>query len=408
VGGASGFGGTTAAASTGGNGGLGGQAARDAAANLPPEGGADPGGPEAGRDGLPPAVDTPLLGAGGGALRDAGAGGGGGAGGSTRGVGGTGTLDAGFPGVGGALGDFCAGNESKVEYRGRTFAAPTTSKYTDHQLSCCFAVAATLHTYDSIGRDIDAVVTFRDGYHPTGMVAVEGTSGQVRAAMRSLLHSDSSGAPIDVAMAGAVWLSDAPFMSQPWTMGLCLSVEDPASPLQGTKVYVPGVTVAAGEWANRLRLWLLRDSSVTAVDADKASLDTLELASDPLLVLSQIAFVELESSSRSYFEDTPCMWIGLDTPYMTGSTLKSKILKPGSTTVDLRGVPFVVEADGQRIYLGSFTTLISSIGSRGPQVYMENIDDDGFPIYPPSNMPSDPRTDPRILKVLGEVGKSLP
>ncbi|MBN2574651.1 MAG: hypothetical protein JXP73_08790 [Deltaproteobacteria bacterium] len=419
VGGAAGTGGMTGVTATGGNGGLGGQGGRDAAATEPQEGGgADHASPSDGRDNEPAGDDAPLLGAGGVPARDVASGGGSGLGGSpepdagTGGVGGAAALDAGFPGMGGALGDFCEGAESKVEYGGRTFVVPATSKYTDHGASCCFAVAATLHTFDDLGRDIDAVVTFQTGYRTTGMATVAaGSSGPVWAAVRTLLHSDSSGRAVDVAMTGSVWLSDVQFASQPWTLGLCLSVEDATSPLQGTKVYVPGVTVGAGEWASRLRLWLLRDKSITAVDAERANLDGLELAGDPLLDLMQVAFVELESTTRSYFEDTPCMWVGLDTQRISGATLKSEILGPGASKVDLAGVPFVLEADGQRIYLGAFATLISSIGSYGPQVYVENIDDDGFPIYPPSSFdpkPPDPRMDPRILKVLGEAGKSFP
>jgi hypothetical protein len=42
---------------------------------------------------------------------------------------------------------------------------------------------------------------------------------------------------------------------------------------------------------------------------------------------------------------------------------------------------------------------------------VENIANDGFPIYPPPNFnpkPPDPRNDPRILKVFSEAGKSFP
>jgi hypothetical protein len=268
-----------------------------------------------------------------------------------------------------------------------------------------------LHTRDVLGEDIDAVVTVQAGYQTGGRVAVSGSSSPVRAAVRTLLFSDSNGRAIDTPAAGVVWLGEHIFDLQTWVLGLCLSVEDPETPLYGTKVYVPGVIVAGGQWTSRLRLWLLKDASLTAVDAEKADLSALELAANPLLDLSDIAFVELESTSRSYFEDTPVMWIGLDTPYFTGAQLKSGILRTGQSRVGLDGVPFVVEADGQRIYLGAFTTLVSSIGSRGPQVYAENIADDGFPIYPPSNFnpkPPDPRSDPRILKVLAETGKSFP
>ncbi len=102
--------------------------------------------------------------------------------------------------------------------------------------------------------------------------------------------------------------------------------------------------------------------------------------------------------------------VGLDTERTTGSTLLSTV-KGTATSVDLRGVPFVVEADGQRIYLGAFETSVSSIGIQGPEVMVEEIVNDGYPIYPPpsfNSLPPDLRNDPRIVKVFTEAGKVIP
>jgi hypothetical protein len=79
--------------------------------------------------------------------------------------------------------------------------------------------------------------------------------------------------------------------------------------------------------------------------------------------------------------------------------------------VTLYGVPFVAVADGQRIYLGSFTTPISSYAIAGPEVMVEDIVAGGFPIVRPANLrptPPDPRADSRIVKVLTEAGKVIP
>lgn len=401
LGGAVGTGGMTIVTSPGGDGGSAGQGGRDAATTGAQRDVADDdrGGDQGARpDSEPAVVDVPLAGAGGAPALDAGAGG----------AGGAPAPDAGLAGLGGALGAFCVGSESKVEHKSQTFVVPATSKITDPMMNCCVAVAATLHTYDPLGADIDAVVRIMLGPQSVGMLTVPDNT---TAFIRTMLYSGPSGSATEAAMTGAVWVGESFNGSEPWTLGLCLAVEDPASPMQGTKVYVPSVIVAPSLWASRFRLWLLKDSSLTATDADEVDINTLELASEPLLDLWDLAFVELESSSRSYFKDTPCMWMGLNKAFTDGATMKSKILKPGASTVDLRGVPFVVEADGQRIYLGAFATVISSIGSRGPQVYVENIASDGFPIYPPPNynpkLP-DPRNDPRILKVLSEAGKSIP
>jgi hypothetical protein len=401
AGGAAGTGGATVLTSPGGAGGSGGQGGRDAAATGPQQ---DAAAKEVARDqgdrrdSEPALVDVPLVGAGGASALDAGAGG----------TGGNLALDAGPGAVDGALATFCVGGESRVEYKGQTFAVPATSKVTYPMMDCCLAVAATLHTYDALGADIDGVVRIPLVPQSVGTLAIP---DYTTAFLRTMLYSSTSGSETEAATTGAARVGESFNRAEPWTLGLCLAVEDPASPLRDTKVYVPSVTVAPSAWASRFRLWLLKDTSLTAVDAEKADLDTLELASEPLVDLWDLAFVEIESTSRSYFKDEPCMWMGLNTAFTDGATMTSKILKPGASRVDMSGVPFVVEADGQRIYLGAFATIISSVGSRGPQVYVETIADDGFPIYPPSNSnpkPPDPRNDPRILKVLSETGKSVP
>jgi hypothetical protein len=124
------------------------------------------------------------------------------------------------------------------------------------------------------------------------------------------------------------------------------------------------------------------------------------LASKSLLDLNNIDFVQLVSDENS------SMWLGLNIPLLSGTTLVSQIGQ-----VDLMGLPFVVEADGERIYLGAFNRNASSYSIRGPEVIVEHIQKDGFPITLITNMippPSDMRNDPRILKVLSEAGKSIP
>jgi hypothetical protein len=142
-------------------------------------------------------------------------------------------------------------------------------------------------------------------------------------------------------------------------------------------------------------MWLLRDPTITADKAGQLGLDQLELASQALLDLMALDFVELESK-RCHTLNATCTWMGLNNVSMHGSTLLSKIGSP-----PLQGVPFVVEADGERIQLGSFATLASSFVTEGPQVFVEDVRDDGFALYPPIH-------DPRVLKVLDEAGKSIP
>lgn len=70
-------------------------------------------------------------------------------------------------------------------------------------------------------------------------------------------------------------------------------------------------------------------------------------------------------------------------------------------------LPFVVEADGERIYLGNFVSPISSNLGSGPMVDGMRMRADRFQIEKPYQGP-DPRWDPRILKVLGETSRLVP
>lgn len=137
---------------------------------------------------------------------------------------------------------------------------------------------------------------------------------------------------------------------------------------------------------------------------DRVDINTLDLASEPLIDLWDIDFVELESSRCKL---GTCTWVALNMDFQLGDELRKKIGSP----IRLNGVPFVVEADGERIYLGAFERMILSYAIRGPEVMEEEISDEGFPIYPPVNYvpkPPDPRNDPRIVKVLSESGKIAP
>ena len=60
------------------------------------------------------------------------------------------------------------------------------------------------------------------------------------------------------------------------------------------------------------------------------------------------------------------------------------------------------------IYLGTFTSPISSIGPRGPWLNVEDITSDGFVIEPPWDGATDPRSDTRIIQALTETGKLVP
>jgi hypothetical protein len=72
-------------------------------------------------------------------------------------------------------------------------------------------------------------------------------------------------------------------------------------------------------------------------------------------------------------------------------------------------IPFVVVANGERIYMGQFPWLPSSFMGSGPSIYKVDGDQPGVRIGPPpiSGVP-DPRTDERIKRCLTEAGLLKP
>jgi len=113
------------------------------------------------------------------------------------------------------------------------------------------------------------------------------------------------------------------------------------------------------------------------------------LADRPLLDLNRIAYVEKATTK-----------IGFNPGQKIGDSLRTQLGTP-------LGLPFVVVADGIRIYLGTFFASLSSIGPTGPNASVEDITSDGFTLLAPWRG-ADPRNDDRILKALTETGKLVP
>jgi hypothetical protein len=312
--------------------------------------------------------------------------------------------DGGWGDVGAALADFCVGSQSKVFYSGQTYEAPVTSKWTDPFLSCCILYAARLHTTPALGKDFELVLWSQGGSETTGVLHVGPSGGNVRVTLRTKPESNDAGLAGDPMMTGSVNIAGKPFGSDAWTLGACVSVDDPASPFVGTRVYVPAVPVAPSNWASRLRFLPLKDTKIQVSSVEYKDIQTLDLATDPMIDLMDIDFVDLETTTCGAHGASTCNWVGLNSPFLSGTTLVSEI--PGTAP----SMPFVVEADGERIYLGVFQSINSAYAPRVSRVGFEDIRDDGFPIYPPPSTSTfaDLRNDPRIVKVLTEAGKYVP
>jgi hypothetical protein len=141
---------------------------------------------------------------------------------------------------------------------------------------------------------------------------------------------------------------------------------------------------------DRFAMYLLKEDSLTTLDVEKLSISKLELRSKPVFTYediisydSEIHIISLSKNLRKYLEGD-------------STKIFSKIL----------GVPFVVVANGERIYLGSFVTLISSWLPNTPIIREWPIDDEEksiaiekAPNYDENSF-VDVRNDNRILTAL--------
>jgi hypothetical protein len=391
LGGAGGGGGVSSPAlgGTGGGGGASSQPARDAA------GLADTAAPDA-----PSAADAPLPSASDAELPDAAA--------TTdrSPAGPPDAAEAGFGEVGSPLAAFCVGSDSKIAYGGQSFVIPVTTKTALSSRSCCMDYEARLHTLEAIGEDLDVVVRPPLSLR-AGTYSAEDWSQGFETSLHRSWELPYVQRLMDSHLHGWVVVEDASEdPAQPWQLGLCVSVDEGGARWPGMQIYVTGARVAPAGWSDRFRIWRLKDASLTGQDVASVDIQALELAATPLLDLADFDFVRFESKSCGRGAN-PCTWMELNTDFILGSALRSKL----GSSVDLRGIPFVVEADGERIYVGAFQTSISSIGFPGPGVMVDEIVDEGFALYPPPNfrpLPSDGRKDPRIVKVFTEAGKVVP
>jgi hypothetical protein len=280
---------------------------------------------------------------------------------------------------------YCTGSDSKVTYLGQTVSAPATSYQSGLYLNCCMSYGVNLHSFASLGLDFQVEVLLSMNLS-AGDYEVGTGIFRVRAPVRS--SNDSAQAYTNNA-SGNVHISGDVSMAQAWNFGLCLEVIDASSALLGTRIYVPSVVGDTYQVHKRFAIYLLQDSSITALNAAAVALDSLVLAAQPLVDLGGIAYVE-KATTR----------IGFNPGQKLGDSIRTSLGYP-------LGLPFVVLADGVRIYLGTFASTLSSISPVGPFITTDDITADGWVIQA-SRTGADLRNDARILQVLGETGRLVP
>jgi len=282
--------------------------------------------------------------------------------------------------------DYCTGTSPKLTYLGQTLSPGATNYLSSIVMDCCNAYGVNLHTTAALGFDFQIEVIM-GGVLKVGDFDTNAKTFNVRAPVRI-----STEAPT-VALSntsGRVRILSAPSAVETWELGLCLEVTANESALLGTRIYVPSVAMLASYKSNsRFQIYLLQDQTLRVDSLSATALESLALATSPFLDLSRIAYIE-QSTMR----------IGLNPGPKPGEMLATQLGRP-------LGLPFVVLADGARIYLGTFISSVSSLGPVGPWVGVEEIKPNDFLINPPRSG-ADPRLDARILQVLKDTGKLVP
>ena len=143
---------------------------------------------------------------------------------------------------------------------------------------------------------------------------------------------------------------------------------------------------------DRLAIYLLKNDSLTTKDVEKVNLSRLTLKDNPVISFDDIVGYQIEDH-KVYLAENPSTYFG--TGYIT---LFSEYF----------GKPFVLIASGERIYLGSFQSLMSSWLPNTPYVFSFSVIDDEnsfiiyrAPCYDESTF-IDVRNDKRIFQTLGD------
>jgi hypothetical protein len=299
-----------------------------------------------------------------------------------RSFGGTSSVDAGLDGP------FCEGAAKVGVGEARYGLVVVTS--TAIVMDCCEGASLRFHSSAHLGFDLGVEI---QAYAPWALDAydLEATPG----GLTVWIHEAGEPAQTEQALEG--WLRvnymGEPYRS-PFLLSLCVTVTTPNDPLDGYQLFVQDVPVMPWDWYDRFSIWLLEDPLLDTPDVVDIPLDALALDDSPLVPLANVDF---------YSQSTHTLYWGA---WYTGQ------LQDYLPQVPVYGLPFVVMADDQRIYLGAFVSGDSSVAFDHPVIVLDDMTATSATIapgYPAATPPTpDPRADPRILQVLGEAGKLAP
>ena len=146
------------------------------------------------------------------------------------------------------------------------------------------------------------------------------------------------------------------------------------------------------ELQDRFALYLLEDEDLETKDVQDIALSGLKLRHDPSITYDDILAYQWDEH-KLYLEEKFSSYFGSDTLRVFAKYF---------------GEPFVIIANGERIYLGSFTPGVSSWGSNTPKILDYSVNSieksfiiSGAPVYNETAY-IDIRNDERILLALGD------
>ncbi len=281
-----------------------------------------------------------------------------------------------------AGGGFCVGS-SKVQHGG-VMVDPASVTSSPLVMDCCSGFMFRLHTKSQLGTDLSVIVKsfemFRSGDYAfgpeKGPLEVTVSGGDVP------LWSGTAGT-------GSLHVQIPAGDDDPIRASLCLQVEAPGGSMHGTRLFLSDILIAPWSWQNRFEIRLLADTSLNAEQAKKLPLQSLSLASEPIVHLMLLQWYEWSTHTLTW-----------------DSWHNSQILLNYLPEVGSYGLPFVVLADGERVYLGALTGPNTVKLQDIPTISLPDVKPEGFRIEPASS--HDPRDDPRISKALASSGKLAP
>jgi hypothetical protein len=289
----------------------------------------------------------------------------------------------------GATPSFCTGETARVQYDGKLPSpAAATAFPSSLALDCCMSYGVGWHTEASLGFDIALeLIVPATGARSADTYAVGGDSRDLRAQ----LHTSNAMTSTPCLAHGTARVLKATTSGMPMEVALCLSVDATSTGCAAASLYAPRVALGNYDTYSRFQIFLLEDATLTTEAVQSTALENLTLSARPWVTLGEIAYVEA-STGR----------VGLRPGSSFGQSLRSSLAKLPSNMHR----PFVAVADGVRIYLGTFESVISSSRMPGPVIVPEAIADQSFDIV--VSQTPDPRFDARIQTVLTETSRLVP